>query len=199
MQIQTTPALEQPPPDQARRRIWRALRRQARALAGLLTLLVVVALGLSTLATWLQSRRDEARPADVLVVVAPELPSEALVEHSFDLFRRGYAARMLIVGRGGEGLRAGLVERGVLAEAMTVGPPGESPVAELRAGVEAARRAGATSVLLAGDPAELLLWLKLARDGGLRAYGAPTPGASPGPLELLGAGARYWRYALLLH
>jgi hypothetical protein len=156
-----------------------------------------MALCISTFAVWLQGRRDEARSADVLFVAAPASPTEALVEHCLELFRRGYAPQIVLVGAGGEALLAQLAERGVPEAAMAVAPPGEGAQAQLQAAT-AAQRAGAGSALVAGPPAELLLWLKIARDAGLRAYGAPIPGETAALPELVGAGARYWRYALLL-
>lgn len=175
---------------------WRAIRRQAATLGGAIATIALVALCISTLAVWLQGRREETRSADVLFVTAPAPPPEALVEHSLELYRRGYAPQVVLVGEGGEALRALLVERGVPDEAVAVAPPGAGVQAQLQAAT-AAQQAGASSALVAGAPAELLLWLKLARDAGLRAYGAPTPGETPALAELVAAGARYWGYALL--
>lgn len=183
------------PPGPQRRAPWRAIRRQAATLGGALAMVALTALCISTLAVWLQGRREEARSADVLFVAAPAPPPEALVEHSLELYRRGYAPQVVLVGEGGEALRALLVERGVAEGAIAVAPPGAGVQAQLQAAT-AAQRAGASSALVAGAPAELLLWLKLARDAGLRAYGAPTPGESPPLPELVVAGARYWGYAL---
>jgi hypothetical protein len=179
-----------------RRVPWRAIRRQAAAFGGIVATIALLALCISTLAVWLQGRREEARSADVLFVAAPAAPPEALVEHSLELFRRGYAPQVVLVGEGGEALRALLVERGVPEAAVAVAPPGAGAQAQLQAAA-AAQRAGADSALVAGSPAELLIWLKLARDAGLRAYGAPTPGETPALPELVAAGARYWGYALL--
>ncbi len=171
---------------------WRAIRRQLTIFCGTVATIALVALCTSVLAVWLQGRRDEARSADLLVVVAPAPPTEALLEHSLELFRRGYAPQIMLVGAGGAALRAQLAERGVPEAAMLVTTPEEAAEA-----ISAAQRGGASSALVAGPPAELLLWLKLARDNGLRAYGAPTPGETATLPELLAAGARYWRYALL--
>jgi hypothetical protein len=196
METAPTTASDPTPPEPARRRPpWRQIRRQAATLVASIATVVLVSLCISTLAVWLQGRRDEARSADVLFVAAPELPSEALVEHSFELFLRGYAPQVVVVGQGGEGLRALLLERGV-PEAAVVAATGADLQAKLAAAA-AARQSGAGSALVAGAPAELLLWLKLTRDMGLRSYGAPTPGEAPALPELVGAGARYWRYALL--
>jgi hypothetical protein len=175
---------------------WRAIRRQVVTLAGAVATIALVALCISTLAVWLQGRREETRSADVLFVSAPAPPPDALLEHSLELYRRGYAPQVVLVGEGGEALLALLVERGVPADAVVAAPGGAGAQARLQAAL-AAQRAGAGSALVAGAPAELLLWLKLARDAGLRAYGAPTPGETPALPELVAAGAGYWGYALL--
>jgi hypothetical protein len=175
---------------------WRAIRRQAYTLLGTIATVALVALCISTLAVWLQGRREEARSADVLFVVAPESPPQALVEHCVELFTRGYAPQIVLVGEEGEALRSLLAERGLPEAAMAVAPAGDGAQARLQAATTA-YQAGARSALVAGAPSELLLWLKLARDAGLRAYGAPTPGETPTPPELLAAGARYWQYVLL--
>jgi hypothetical protein len=177
---------------------WRTLRRQAQILLVAAATVAVVMLLLSTLASWFQGRRDEARTVDVIIVVAPEIPSESLVDQTFDLFKRGYAPQLAIVGGGSAALQARLVERGVRAEVMALGPAEQSLVAQLQLAARGAQQAGASSALIASAPAELALWLKLTQDSGLRAYGSPTPGMEPNILELLQAGLRYWRYALLL-
>jgi hypothetical protein len=158
---------------------------------------LLLALALSTAATAVQARRDEARSADLLIVVAPAVPPEALVKRSFDLYRRGFADRIVVVGAGGEGLRAALQAQGLPeSAAIAVLPPGDE-TEQLMTTARQARADGAASAVVAGDGAAMLRWLKLAGDAGLRAYGAPTPNESASPLELVEAGARYWRYVLL--
>lgn len=180
-----------------RRALRRLAVRQAAYLAALALVAALLALLLSTAATALQAGRNEARTADVVLIVAPAVPGQPLIDHAFELYRRGYTPRMVIVGPGAEGLRVALQERGVAEGALIVGDPEGTEMAQLRAAAVAAVAEGAASAVVAGEPAGMLRWLKLAGDAGLRAYGAPARGDEPGPLELLGAGARYWRYVLL--
>jgi hypothetical protein len=183
------PALE-------RRILWREVRRQVVYLGATLAAIAGVALLLSIAASAVQATRNEARTADVVIVVAPAVPAQALVDHTFELYRRGYAPRTLVVGPGAEGLRAALQERGMSDSVVLPFDASLSETAQLRAAAAAARAEGAGSALIAGDPAAMLRWLKLAGDEGLRGYPAPVPGVEPGPLELVRAGARYWQYVL---
>lgn len=183
-------------PGATRRALWRLVRRQAVYLLVTLAVMALAALLLSTVATAVQAGRNEARTVDLVIVVAPAVPGQPLIDHAFELYRRGWAPRMMLVGPGGEGLRAVLQERGVADGAIVVGGAAGSETAQLRAAAAAARAEGAASAVVAGEPAAMLRWLKLAGDEGLRSYGAPLPELEPGLLELAEAGVNYWRYVL---
>ncbi|MCS6883581.1 MAG: hypothetical protein RMK84_19940 [Oscillochloridaceae bacterium] len=170
---------------------------QAGYAVSVLALAALIALLAGAVAAGLQARRDEARSADMLLIVAPALPSQTLSEHAFAVYRRRYAPTVVIAGAGSEALRIALIERGAAEETLRVALPAATPVAELQEVLRSARRAGAASALVVAEPAELLLWLKLVGDHGLSAYGAPPRGVTPGPLALLRASGQYWRYALL--
>ncbi|MFQ3662878.1 MAG: hypothetical protein SNJ69_10850 [Chloroflexaceae bacterium] len=175
---------------------WRRVGWQAGYALGVLLTLALIALLVAAVAAGLQARRDEARTADVLLIVAPEVPSAALVEHAFEVYRRRYAPGVVIVGAGSEALRIALIERGAPEEALQAPAPAMEPVAAMRDIARAAQRAGATSALIVAEPAEMLLWIKLVGDNDLKAYGAPPRGIAPGPLALLRASGQYWRYVL---
>ncbi len=175
---------------------WRRVGWQAGYALSVLLILALIALLVGALAAGLQARRDEARTADVLLIVAPEVPSAALVEHAFELYRRRYAPSVVIVGAGSEAMRIALIERGAPEGALQAPTPTTEPVAALRDSARAARQAGAASALIVAEPAEVLLWIKLVGDNDLKAYGAPPPGVTPGPLALLRASGQYWRYVL---
>lgn len=183
-------------PELTRRVTLRALRRQAFFLVATLTAVATTSLLLAMLAAGLQARRDEARNADLAVVIAPALPPAELLERSFDLYRRGFAPRMMLAGAGAERLRTALLEQGVAEDAVEIVADDGGAVVQLRTALEQARVAGAASVVVVSEGAGLLRWLKLAGDAGLNAYGAPAPADTPGPLELLQAGGQYWRYVL---
>lgn len=174
---------------------WRLVRRQAGYLAATLLAVASVALALSAVATMIQAGRDEARAADVALVLAPAVPPEALADHVFELFRRGYTPTLILAGEGQAGLQAQLVARGI-PEAQVQGADGGAP-SELRRLAREALGAGAGSVLVVTRPEGALLTIKIMRDQGLRAYGAPVPPARVEPLAVAEASLRYWQYVLL--
>ncbi|MGB9633056.1 MAG: hypothetical protein ACPL8I_07000 [Chloroflexaceae bacterium] len=176
---------------------WRRAGRQAGYALSVLLVMALIALLVGAVAAGLQARRDEARSADMLLIVAPALPSPALIDHAFEVYRRRYAPGVVIVGAGSEAMRVALLERGAPAETLQAATQAEAPVAALQEVARSARSAGAASALIVAEPAEMLLWLKLVGDNGLSAYGAPPRGVAPGPVALLRASGQYWRYALI--
>ncbi len=177
--------------------VWRRVRQQSWHLVVVLGTVLLIGLLVGTLAAWLQAGRDEARNADLLLIIAPALPPAALLEHAFETYRRGYAPDVIVAGAGAEVLRTSMIERGAPGERIEAIGSERRPVAELRGRVRSAHAAGAQSALIVAEPAELLLWLKLTRDEGLRAYGTPPPGSGPGVLDLVGGSLSYWRYVLI--
>lgn len=188
-----------PPADEPAAWEWSMIRRRARQqaviLAVVLGVVTLAALLIGVIAVGLQARRDEARSADMLLIVAPAVPSPALIDHAFESYRRGYAPTVVITGVGGEALRLSLIERGVPGEILTAQAPGSRPVDDVQGVVRSAYAAGAESTLIVAEPAELLLWLKLSHDTGLLAYGTP-PGSPPGLVALMNGSFSYWRYVL---
>lgn len=176
---------------------WRRARRRAGYAVSVLLVMALIALLVGAVAAGLQARRDEARSADVLLIVAPALPSLALIDHAFEIYRRRYAPGVIIVGAGSEAMRVALLERGAPEATLQAARPTEATVVALQEVARSARSAGAASALIVGEPAEMLLWLKIVGDNGLSAYGAPPRGVAPGPVALLRASGQYWRYALI--
>lgn len=184
--------------DEAERRTINRRRalRQAGYLLSLLGIIALTAWLVGAVAAGLQARRDETRSADVLVIVAPELPTPEFIDYAFEVYRRGYAPEAVIVGPGSEAIRLGLIERGAADRTLKVQTPTTGLVADLQTAARTAQRAGAASALIIADPAELLVWSKLFSDNGLRTYSATIRSAAPSPWQLLRGSARYWRYAL---
>ncbi|MGQ9926582.1 MAG: hypothetical protein ACUVS4_06880 [Chloroflexaceae bacterium] len=175
---------------------WRGTRRQAGYILSVLLVMALIALLVGAVAAGLQARRDEVRSADVLVIVVPALPSPALIDHAFEVYRRRYAPGVVIVGAGSQAMRIALLERGAPEGTLQAAIQAGAPVAALQEVARSARSSGAASALIVAEPAEMVLWLKLMGDSGLSAYGAPPRGVAPGPLALLRASGQYWRYAL---
>lgn len=89
------------PPRPPARQVWRWLRWAALAVVAALVAYVVV----TFVQVWLASRRDEARPADAIVVLGAAQydcrPSPVLtrrLDHAHDLYRRGIAPRIVVTG-----------------------------------------------------------------------------------------------------
>lgn len=172
---------------------WRAIGAQLRWLGLVCSMVLLALLGTSVAAATIQAGRDETRHADLLLVLAPEIPPQPLVDHTLELYRRGYAARVLLVGPGQSQARDRLLDRGVPAEAIGLIPPAPTTAAWLS---DAAAQASGQTALVVADPSEILTILKLVQDRSLRAYGSPPAGTGVRPLDLLGAGVRYWGYVL---
>jgi uncharacterized SAM-binding protein YcdF (DUF218 family) len=164
-------------------------------LAGLAAHLLVVARQIHR-----QSTIDEARPADVIVVLGaaeyrgrPSPVFKARLDHTLDLFRQGQAPRILTTGgaggdpqftEGGVG-RAYLVSHNVPSEAIIVEPEAESTVQSTAAAAEIMHRMGLASCILVSDGYHIFAARRMLAAQGLKVYGSPRP--SP-PSE----GLRQW-------
>jgi uncharacterized SAM-binding protein YcdF (DUF218 family) len=151
-----------------------------------------------------QSTLDEARPADLILVLGaaeyrgrPSPVFRARLDHALDLFRRGLAPRILTTGgaggdpqytEGGVG-RAYLVSSNVPSEAIIVEPEAESTVQSTTAAAEIMHRMGLTSCILVSDGYHIFRAKRMLAEQGLRVYGSPRP--SP-PREDF---RQWWLYA----
>lgn len=174
------------------RTLWLAVGAQLTRLILLLLMIGLTGIALAAAAITIQAQRDETRSTDMLVVIAPNLPPSSLIEHSFDLYRRGYAAKVALAGPGRERARADLLGFGVPPSALTSLTDGES----LSTALAVAQRSGVRSLLVVSEPASQLLNLKIAHDQGIKAYGTPDPEMSLEAIDALRAAMSYWSYAL---
>jgi uncharacterized SAM-binding protein YcdF (DUF218 family) len=163
---------------------------------------IVLAAGaaaLAALCVWLysiaghierQSNVDEARPADVILVLgAAEYngrPSPVLLarlNHALWLYRQGLAPRILTTGgRGGdptftegEVARAYLSKHGVPSEAILVESEGESTVHSTAAAAEIMRRMNLTSCIVVSDGYHIYRVKRMLQFQGMKVYGSPRP------------------------
>ncbi len=174
------------------------MARTKSVLRTLLTLitLVLAALTLVSGLVLLQAQRDERRRVDMIVVFAPTTPTTAHLDHAFELYRRGYAPRIVLAGGDGDAAHAVLLERGMDDTALLVVERGSSATTTMRNVADMAYQNQWERVLLVALPGEMLLDLKLARDMGLDAYAAPLPGATLDTQGVFTGSLRYWRYIL---
>ncbi len=143
-----------------------------------------------------QGRNDETRRVDALVLMPHVALTPEQVNYAVDLYRRGYAARLILAGTQLEQAQATLQAQGLAEEIIIPIAGAASNWRNMQQIAATAREQGIQSVLLVDEPAALLLRLKMARDLGLRAYGSPLPAPPPDMRSLWQAGIDYWGYVL---
>ena len=158
---------------------------------------VVAALSAAMLATaWIsirverQATRDEAQPADVILVLGaaeyrgrPSPVLKARLDHALDLYRKGLAPRMMTTGgAGGDPVftegdvgRDYLTSQGVPPEAIVVEREGGSTVASTALAGEIMRRMGMQSAIVVSDGYHIYRVKKMLEGKGLTVYGSPRP------------------------
>ncbi|HWQ57100.1 MAG TPA: YdcF family protein [Bryobacteraceae bacterium] len=177
----------------------------ALALAGSLLVLYVVYISLRIER---QSRQDEARHADVILVLGaaeyrgrPSPVLRARLDHAFDLYKRGIAPRIMTTGgaggdpvytEGGVG-RSYLIGLGVPSEVIIVESEGESTVHSMAAAAEIMRRMGLHSAVAVSDGYHIFRVKRLLQSRGLRVYGSPRPDT---PRDTIAERWKYLRQAI---
>ncbi len=141
-----------------------------------------------------QSKLDEARPADAIVVFGaaeyagrPSPVYRARLDHAFDLFARGVAP--LVITTGGAGADPKFSEGGVGRDYLSRrGIPDPSLIAETQSGdtAESAQRVSAImrannlhAVIAVSDAYHIFRIKRLLERNGVVAYGSPRPGSVP--------------------
>jgi uncharacterized SAM-binding protein YcdF (DUF218 family) len=135
-----------------------------------------------------QSERDEAQPADVILVLGaaeyrgrPSPVLRARLDHAFDLYSKRLAPRIMTTGgaggdpvftEGGVG-RSYLMGKGVPSEAIVVETEGESTVYSTGIAGEIMRRMGLNSVIVVSDGYHVFRVKKMLQSQGLKVYGSP--------------------------
>jgi uncharacterized SAM-binding protein YcdF (DUF218 family) len=173
-----------------KRRLWRAALC---AIAALVVLIAYLAIRIQQ-----QSERDEARPADVILVLGaaeyrgrPSPVLRARLDHALELYARNLAPRIMTTGgaggdpvytEGGVG-RSYLAGRGVPAEVIIVESQGGSTVESIALTGEILRRMGLHSVIVVSDGYHIYRVKKMLESIGLEAYGSPRKERTPGALH----------------
>jgi uncharacterized SAM-binding protein YcdF (DUF218 family) len=137
-----------------------------------------------------QSTVDEARPADVILVLGaaeyrgrPSPVLEARLNHALFLYRQGFASRILTTGgKGGdptftegEVARAYLSKHEIPSEAIIVESEGESTVHSTFAAYEIMRRLNLRSCIVVSDGYHIYRVKKMLEAQGMNVYGSPRP------------------------
>jgi len=137
-----------------------------------------------------QSTVDEARPADVILVLGaaeyrgrPSPVLEARLNHALFLYREGLAPRILTTGGSGgdptytEGgvSRAYLSKHNVPSEAVVVESEGATTVESTTAAAEIMRRLNLKSCIVVSDGYHIYRVKKMLESDGMKVYGSPRP------------------------
>src|SRR4249920_1188267 len=137
-----------------------------------------------------QSVVDEARPADVIIVLGaaeyrgkPSPVLEARLNHALFLYLQNMAPRILTTGGAGgdpsftEGgvAQAYLSRHGVPSEAILVESEGESTVHSIAVAAEIMHRMNLRSCIVVSDGYHIYRVKKLLENQGMKVYGSPRP------------------------
>lgn len=164
------------------------------AMGALAVLYVALWLSREAAAIERQSSLDEARQADIIIVLGaaeyrgrPSPVFEARLNHALLLYLRKLAPKVLTTGGAGgdpsftEGDvgREYLSRRGVPAEAILVEPEGESTVHSISAAAEIMRKNGLKSCIVVSDGYHIYRVKKMLTAQGIEVYGSPRPSRLP--------------------
>ena len=145
-----------------------------------------------------QSTREEAQPADVILVLGaaeyrgrPSPVLRARLDHALELYNRKLAPRILTTGgKGGDPVfteggvgRSYLTSRGVPSEAIIVESEGESTVQSTAMAGEIMRRMELHSVIVVSDGYHIYRVKKMLEFRGLKVYGSPRREHNPSSLH----------------
>jgi uncharacterized SAM-binding protein YcdF (DUF218 family) len=135
-----------------------------------------------------QSTRDEARPADVIIVMGAAQyrghPSPVLklrLDHAVTLYQKHLAPYIMTTGgpggdpsftEGGVGWSY-LIDRGIPAESVIVEDEGETTAYSLSAATEILRRMGLHSCIIVSDGYHVFRVKRIMQRQGFAAYGSP--------------------------
>jgi len=152
------------------------------------------------------SRRDEARPAEAIVVLGaaqyvgrPSPVLKARLDHALELWGRHLAPRMILTGGQGDGdttseaavSRKYALKHGVPDSAILLETRGRTTSESMRAVAAMMHERGLSRVILVSDPFHMRRLTLIARRYDLEPYGSPTT-TSP----ISASPARQWKYML---
>ena len=150
-----------------------------------------------------QSTRDEARPADTILVLGaaeyrgrPSPVLKARLDHALSLYWNKMAPSLITTGgaggdpdytEGGVG-RSYLIEHNVPSEAIVVEPEGETTAHSIAAAGEIMQRMGLKSCILVSDGYHIYRAKKMLEFRGITVYGSPRQSNPRGDLS------EWWLY-----
>ena len=159
---------------------------------------LVVAIAVLSARVEAQAQRDEARNADVILVLGaaeysgrPSPVLKARLDHALELYGRKLAPLIMTTGgAGGEQVftegtvgRAYLTGHGVPPEAIIVENEGESTVQSITLATEIMSRMGLRSAIVVSDGYHIYRVKKMLVSRGIVAYGSPRKEHGGGPFR----------------
>ncbi len=153
-------------------------------------LLVFVLYGITSVAIWKYSHKDERQNADVIIVLGAGLSSDGVspvfrerLNHSITLYKEGYAAKILVTGGIGKGSYlsdayvAGmyLLSQGIPQEDIILEEESEQTITNLENAKKIMDENGFSSAIIVSDPLHMMRSMLIAKDEGITAYSSPTP------------------------
>ena len=163
------------------------------ALAALVGVIVVSLY--TTIRIWERGSRDDARPADAIVVLGAAqwngVPSplfQRRLDHAIQLYHDGIAPVLIVTGGKGRELditteadaaQAYAITRGVPQAAILVEDRGTNTLESLQSVETILRAHGLKTAVLVSNRTHMLRSLRMAHDLGIVAYGSPTTATSP--------------------
>lgn len=152
-------------------------------------LVVLVAWIASAVAVVDRGRRDEARPAEAIIVLGaaqysgrPSPVLQARLDHAIDLWKQGLAPLLVLTGGMGAGDTTSeaavgqryAIKRGVPAGAIRMETEGRTTMESLRAVADLGELGDKPTVILVSDPFHMLRLSILARRLGMTPLTSPT-------------------------
>lgn len=189
------------------------MKRLLIAAAGVFLLIGFSALAWATVEVYRQSTREEAQPADAIVVLGaaeyrgkPSPVLRARLDHALELYTKGLAPLIVTTGGSGEGSRfteaeAGrdyLVRHGVPSENIILETDGTTTLQSIAAVAEILDRSNLKSCIVVSDGYHLFRAKKMLEVHGLKVYGSPRHGGGSDPWLYIRQAAGIWLWVLNL-
>jgi uncharacterized SAM-binding protein YcdF (DUF218 family) len=197
----------------------RSIRRDITLVAviGCLALAGVVAY--ATYRVWAQGQRDEAQPADAIVVMGaaqydgrPSPIFAARLDHAIELYKSGLAKWLVVTGGTAEGdrtteaaaARKYAIAKGVPANFILSEDQSRDTLDSIHGVAAVLREHGLSNAIFVSDRPHMLRVLRMAADAGITGWGSPTQtspieadpsGRLDATVHELGALARYFLVA----
>ena len=197
----------------------RSIRRDLTLVAVIGCLALAGVVVYATYRVWAQGERDEARPADAIVVMGaaqydgrPSPIFAARLDHAIELYQSGLAKWLVVTGGKAEGdrtteaaaARKYAIAKGVPANFILSEDQSRDTLDSIHGVAAVLHEHGLSNAIFVSDRPHMLRVLRMAGDAGITAWGSPTQtspieadasGRLDATVHELGALARYFLVA----